>query len=48
MLKKMFLTKSTLPRFWKHQRVLLETRRCARCNGFATPRKKLLAKEKKN
>jgi hypothetical protein len=42
--------KSTLSRFWKHQRGLLETRRsrCAKCNGVTTLRKKLLPKEKKN
>jgi hypothetical protein len=50
MLKKIFLTKSTLSRFWKHQRGLLKIRRsgCARCNGITTLRKKLLGKEKNN
>jgi hypothetical protein len=50
MLRKIFLTKSTLSRFWKHQRGLLKTRRseCARCNRVITPRKKLLGKENKN
>jgi hypothetical protein len=48
--KKIFLIKSTLSRFWKHQRGLLETRRsrCARCNGAIIPRNKLHGKGKKS
>jgi hypothetical protein len=48
--RKIFLTKSTLSGFWKHQRGLLKIRRLgsARCNGVTTPRKKLHGKEKKN
>jgi hypothetical protein len=49
-LKKIFLIRSILSRFWKHQRWLCETRRsrCARCSGVTILRKKLLGKGKKS
>jgi hypothetical protein len=48
--RKIFLIKSTLSRFWRHQRELCGTRgsRCAMYNGVTTSRKKVLGKEKKN
>jgi hypothetical protein len=48
--RKIFLIKSNLSRFWRHQRELRGTRgsRCVRYNGVTTLRKKLLVKEKKN
>jgi transposase InsO family protein len=48
MLRKNFLLKNALSRFWRHSRELRRTRgsRRARCNGLTTPRKKLHGKEK--